>query len=72
LNSPDRLRADEYLRVVDQLARLDDIRSVKNLRNLGVDYVVIDKRKSDRSSWPNGGLITYETENFFVLALEPQ
>jgi hypothetical protein len=71
MNSPDRLKAEEYLRVVDRFAHLDSIRSVKNLRNLGVDYVLIDKRKSDRSSWPNGGRVTYETINFYIVALEP-
>jgi hypothetical protein len=67
--SRERLKAEQYVDAVDLFARLDNPGSLSDLQDLGVDYVVIDKRKSERSSWPSGGEIMFETTDFYVLSI---
>jgi len=67
--SRERLQAEQYVDAVDLFARSDNPNSLSYLQDLGVDYVVIDRRKSERSSWPSGGKIVFETTDFYVLSI---
>ena len=70
--SRERLKTEQYVDAVDLFARLDNPESLSDLQNLGVDYVVIDRRKSERSSWPSGGKILFETSDFYVLSIRTE
>ena len=67
--SRERLVAEHYLDVVDLFARLNNPGSLSVLRDLGVDYVVIDKFKTALANWGPSTDVVFENKNYFVLKM---
>jgi len=67
--SPERLKAEEYIDAVDRFARLNDPQSVSNLRQYGVNYVVIDRVKTATTSWAPNANVVFVTKGYFVLEM---
>ncbi len=67
--SPERLKVEEYIDTVDRFARLNDSQSVSNLRQYGVNYIVIDRVKTATTSWAPNANVVFETKGYFVLEM---
>jgi hypothetical protein len=59
----------KYLYLSDTFATQNYLKSYKDLVQLGVDYFIIDRSRTEKKTWSPFASIVFQTEDYFILEL---